>query len=309
MGFETMKLAKTAKMVVEVLASVKPGENVCIATDTNKLSIAQALACYAAGAETVVCIMTPRQIHGEEIPQVLAGAMKSAQVVIAPTSYALTHTKGRLAASKAGARILVIREVTEDTFINGAITADYGEIFKVTSQLVKRLEAASEIRMTTALGSGVCLAGLLRPPAWLASLPSGEAAIAPIEGTAEGIIVVDHAIDSIGLLTEPLKVTVMKGRAVSISGGEQSKQFEKLVHSDKNANNIAEFAIGTNPLSRMLGNVAEDKVLRGCVHIAVGDNHTIGGNTESGIHLDMVILKPTVWLDGEKIVDNGVLSL
>jgi leucyl aminopeptidase (aminopeptidase T) len=321
MGFEMMKLAKTAKMVVEVLASVKPGENVCIATDTNKLSIAQALAdaCYAVGAETVVCIMTPRQIHGEEIPPVLAGAMKAAQVVLAPTSYALTHTKGRLAASKAGARILVIREITEDTFTNGAITADYEEVYKVTNQLVKRLEAASEIRMTTALGSdirmtikgrsGVCLAALVRPPAWLASLPSGEAAIAPVEGTAEGTIVVDHAIDGIGLLKEPLKVTVIKGRAVSISGGEQSKHLEKLLHSDKNASNIAEFAIGTNPLSRMLGNVAEDKVLRGCVHIAVGDNHTIGGNTESGIHLDMVTLKPTVWLDGEKVVDNGVLSL
>ncbi len=320
MGFEMMRLAKTAKMAVEVLAGVKPGENVCIATDTNKLSIAQALAeaCYAVGAETVVCIMTPRQIHGEEIPPVLAGAMKAAQVVFAPTSYALTHTKGRLAASKAGARILIIREVTEDTFTNGAVTANYEEVYAVTNQLVKRLDAASELRMTTALGSdirmsikgrsGVCLAALVRPPAWFASLPSGEAAIAPVEGTAEGTIIVDHAIDSIGVLKEPIKITVRKGRAVSISGGEQAKRFEKLVHSDKNASNIAEFAIGTNPLSRMLGNVAEDKILRGCVHIAVGDNHTIGGKTESGVHLDMVILKPTVWLDGEKVVDKGELS-
>ena len=321
MGFEMIKLAKTAKMAVEVLAGVKPGENVCIATDTNKLSIAQALAeaCYAVGAETVVCIMTPRQIHGEEIPPVLAGAMKAAHVVIAPTSYALTHTRGRLAASMAGARILIIREVTEDTFTNGAVTADYEEIYAVTNRLVKRFDAASEIKMVTALGSdvrmsiagrsGLCLAGLVRPPAWFASLPSGEAAIAPIEGTTEGTIVVDHAIDSMGLLKEPIKVTVGKGRVVSIGGGAQAKHLEKLIHSDENASNIAEFAIGTNPLSRMLGNVAEDKILKGCVHIAVGDNHTIGGEVESCIHLDMVILKPTVWLDGDKVVDEGVLSL
>ncbi len=321
MGFEGIKLAKTAKMAVEVLVGVKPGENVCIATDTNKLSIAQVLAeaCYAVGAETVVCIMTPRQIHGEEIPPVLAGAMKAAHVVIAPTSYALTHTRGRLAASKAGARILILREVTEDTFTNGAVSANYEEIYDVTSRLVERFDAASEIRMVTALGSdvrmsiagrlGLCLAGLVRPPAWFATLPSGEAAIAPIEGTAEGTIVVNHAIDSIGLLKEPIKVTVRKGRAVSIDGGAQAKVLEKLIHSDENASNIAEFAIGTNPLSRMLGNVAEDKILRGCVHIAVGDNHTIGGKVESCIHLDMVILRPTVWLDGNKIVDEGVLSL
>jgi leucyl aminopeptidase (aminopeptidase T) len=78
---------------------------------------------------------------------------------------------------------------------------------------------------------------------------------------------------------------------------------------NRSVNTIAEFAIGTNPLSRMLGNIAEDKILRGCVHIAIGDNHTIGGKTESCIHLDMVSLKPTVWLDDDKVVDKGVLSL
>ncbi|MFC1932464.1 aminopeptidase [Chloroflexota bacterium] len=321
MGFEAIKLAKTAKMAVEVLLSVKPGENVCIATDTNKLSIAQALAeaCYAVGAETVVCIMTPRQIHGEEIPPVLAGAMKAAQVVIAPTSYALTHTRGRLAASAAGARILIIREVTEDTFVNGAAAADYEDIYAVTSRIVERFDAASEIRMVTALGSdirmsiagrnGLGLPGLVCPPAWFSSFPSGEAAISPVEGTAEGTIVVDHGIDSMGLLNEPIKITVKKGRVVSVSGGAQAKHLEKLTHSDEYASTIAEFAIGTNPLSRMLGNIAEDKILKGCVHIAIGDNHTIGGETESCIHLDMVTLKPTVWLDDDKVVDEGVLCL
>jgi len=321
MGFETMKLARTARMAVEVLASVKPGENVCIATDINKLSIAQVLAeaCHAVGAETVVCIMTPRQIHGEEIPPVLAGAMKAAQVIFAPTTFALTHTRGRLQASKAGARVLIIREVTEDTFTSGAATADYEEIYAVTSGIVERFDAASEIRMATAQGSdirmsvagrhSVCLAGLLRPPAWFASFPSGEAAIVPLEGTAEGTIVVDHAIDSMGLIREPITVTVEGGRVVGVTGGEQAKRLEQLIHSDENASNIAEFAIGTNPLSRMMGNIAEDKILRGCVHIAVGDSHTIGGEVESCIHLDMVVLKPTVWLDGEKVVEKGVLSL
>ena len=147
------------------------------------------------------------------------------------------------------------------------------------------------------------------PPCLLATLPSGEAAIAPVEGNAVGTIIVDHAIDSMGLVKEPIRVNVRKGRAFSIEGGAQAKVLEKLIHSDKNASNIAEFAIGTNPLSRMLGNVAEDKILRGCVHIAVGDNHTIGGEVESCIHLDMVILRPIVWLDGNKIVDEGVLSI
>jgi leucyl aminopeptidase (aminopeptidase T) len=57
----------------------------------------------------------------------------------------------------------------------------------------------------------------------------------------------------------------------------------------------------------MKGNMAEDKVLRGCVHIAVGDNHTIGGSLESKIHLDGVILNPTVEMDDSILVNKGVL--
>ena len=163
--------------------------------------------------------------------------------------------------------------------------------------------------MSIAGRSGLCLADLVRSPAWLATFPSGEAAISPIEGSSEGTIVVDRGIDSMGLLSEPIKVTVRKRRVVSVSGGTQAKHLDNLTHSGVYASNIAEFTIGTNPLSRMLGNITEDKILKGYAHITIEDNHTIGGETESCIHLDMVILKLTVWLDGTKMVDEGVLTL
>jgi leucyl aminopeptidase (aminopeptidase T) len=57
----------------------------------------------------------------------------------------------------------------------------------------------------------------------------------------------------------------------------------------------------------MKGNMAEDKILRGCVHIAVGDNHTIGGTLKSNVHLDGVILNPTVEIDSSLIVKKGLL--
>ena len=79
--------------------------------------------------------------------------------------------------------------------------------------------------------------------------------------------------------------------------------------SDKDANNIAEFAIGTNPKARLIGNLAEDKKLEGSVHIAIGDNHVLGGNITSNIHLDGMVLNPTVELDGKCIISNGKLQL
>jgi len=80
-----------------------------------------------------------------------------------------------------------------------------------------------------------------------------------------------------------------------------------LLEGDDNAFYVAEFAIGTNPKSRMKGNMAEDKILRGCVHVAVGDNHTIGGQMQSRVHLDGVILGPTVELDDQVVVKEGNL--
>jgi leucyl aminopeptidase (aminopeptidase T) len=60
-------------------------------------------------------------------------------------------------------------------------------------------------------------------------------------------------------LKEPVKVTVKKGKIVKIEGGRQARQLEEYVNKNENGDNIAELAIGTNPKSRLLGNVAENK--------------------------------------------------
>jgi leucyl aminopeptidase (aminopeptidase T) len=308
-------------MIVEVCAQIKQSENVLIATDTNKLSIAESLAaaCQAVGAETVICIMTPRQMHGNEPPPVMAAAMKAAQVIIAPTTYSMSHTDARLAAKAAGARIVILREVTEDTYINGAMTADYRKVLVESNAVAERLTKASKIRMTTATGTDVTLSiegrtaisvgGTIAPPRMSTALPTGEGAISPVEGSTEGTLVVDHAIDGIGLLSEPVRFTIKRGRVVDIQGGKEVKLLREIMGDDEGSVNIAEFAIGTNPLSRMLGNVMEDKIKRGAVHVAIGDNHTLGGSVNCRIHLDMTILNPSVWLDDKAIVVNGDLKL
>lgn len=309
-------------MVVERSAAVRTGENVCVVTDTNKVTIARALAaaCYAVGAETVICVMTPRQMHGNEPPPVVAAAMKAAQVILAPTTYAITHTDARIAASEAGARVIILRSITADSFVHGAVTADYEEVHALTQAVAARLTSASSIRLTCPLGSDLSLSiegrsaltlgGIARQPGQFTPLPTGEAAIVPLEGTAEGVLVVGYAIDGVGVLRQPVQLIVERGRVVKIEGGVEADRLRKIVEeADENATNIAEFAIGTNPLSRMLGNMAEDKVKKGCVHVAIGDNHSIGGVVSSAIHLDHVILNPTVWLDEVETVREGKLNL
>ena len=75
--------------------------------------------------------------------------------------------------------------------------------------------------------------------------------------------------------------------------------IKQLFEQDPNARNIAEFAIGTNPNARLIGNLAEDKKLMGTVHFAIGDNKSLGGGVEASIHLDGLMLKPTVTADNQ----------
>jgi leucyl aminopeptidase (aminopeptidase T) len=68
------------------------------------------------------------------------------------------------------------------------------------------------------------------------------------------------------------------------------------------ARNIAELGIGTNVgVDDLVGSVLLDEKAAGTVHIAIGDNASIGGETEAPIHLDGILREPTVSADGEPV--------
>ncbi len=43
--------------------------------------------------------------------------------------------------------------------------------------------------------------------------------------------------------------------------------------------------------------------------VAIGMNDRFGGKNRSNLHLDMVILRPTVWLDDSPLITDGVLQV
>jgi leucyl aminopeptidase (aminopeptidase T) len=85
------------------------------------------------------------------------------------------------------------------------------------------------------------------------------------------------------------------------------KAIESILEEHEKARNIAEFSVGTNPGARLIGNLAEDKKAMGTVHFAIGDNRSLGGHVEAGVHLDGLVLKPTVIVDDKIIVEHGKL--
>jgi leucyl aminopeptidase (aminopeptidase T) len=245
--------------------------------------------------------------------------MRESDVAIAATTYAITHTEARVQASRAGARV-ILRGITEDIMLGDAMQADYDEVRRITERVAGFLTHGESVEVTSEKGTkvrfsikgrkGLVLAGSYDPTIGFAALPDGEAPIAPVKDSVNGCIVFDYSLDSIGLLSHPVTLNVKAGVVTEISGGIEAEKLRGIIDkADSNAKRIAEFAVGTNGRARLTGNLAEDKKRLGSAHFAIGDNHGIGGVIRSSIHLDGVLLSPTVVVDGKIIVTEGRVAL
>lgn len=315
--FKNVAIMKAAHIAVETCMKVKPEETVLIVTDTNKLKIAEAFtyAAAATGARTAATIMEPALEHAKEPPKPVAEAMKAAEVVLIPTTKSLSHTDARRAATKAGARIASMPGITEDMMRAGGLTADYNQVASLTNKVYNIVEKAKKAEIMTPSGTDLSMSienrtplsdkGLYHKPGDWGNLPAGEVCLAPVEGTTNGILV----IDSMGsVVTQPLKVTIVNGWAKKFEGPNASQLEGILKKADKNAFNIGELGIGTNSKAMLTGNVLEDEKVLGTVHIAFGDNTSYtGGHTKSKIHMDGILLQPTLKLDSKLLMQKGKL--
>ena len=69
--------------------------------------------------------------------------------------------------------------------------------------------------------------------------------------------------------------------------------------------NLAELGIGTNEKATLTGNILEDEKILGTVHVAFGASAGIGGTVSVPVHLDCLILEPTLDIDGTRVLDAG----
>lgn len=314
------QMAVTTRRVFEQVLAVRPGERVVIVTDFERpRTITDLLAATAVlfGCEVVVVAMTAREMGGEEPPPAVAAAMREADAVIVQTSHSMTHTNAEREALRAGARVCNVREVDEEMMVRGGMTADYELVDRITRRAVERLSAANTARITTPEGTDLRmdlhgrpafgLSGFAREPGQFSGLPDGEAAIAPVEGTTEGVLVNPYLIEKIGPVREPFRLEVADGRIVWVEGGAEAQALREILEcKDPGARNFAaELALGTNPACRVIPKSREVKKRLGQAHVALGDNLSLAGAVESAVHLDLVLLRPTVILDGEVVLDGG----
>jgi leucyl aminopeptidase (aminopeptidase T) len=184
----------------------------------------------------------------------------------------------------------------------------------LTEQVAALLSAGSRVRvekegMVLSFSidgrDGILSTGLYLNPGESGNLPSGEAYIAPLEGTATGQIKVDGSVAGIGALDGPMVLTVEDGRLIHAGGEHGGKLLDML--GDGDGRLLGEFGIGTNNKARITGVVLEDEKVYGTIHVAFGSNNTFGGVVAAGVHIDAVVMKPDVYIDDKLIMQAGEL--
>jgi hypothetical protein len=129
------------------------------------------------------------------------------------------------------------------------------------------------------------------------NLPCGEVYCAPVEVGADGVLVVDGTVSSLGLPPAPVRITLQRGRIVALECAESRflGQVEALLAADDEARIIGELGIGVNPGARLVGNMLEDEKALGTCHVAFGNNEDMpGGRNRSSVHHDFLLRAPTL---------------
>jgi len=311
-------LDSAVRAVVRDCLGVGAGEEVLVICNSATRELAERLRSEAedAGADAVLALIAERDSHAAEPPRPLAAAMAAADVVLAPTVQSLSHTAARKAASEAGVRIATLPGVTE-AMLARVMSADMSELRRRGRAIAAALTAGSEAHITGANGSDLRLglegreaipdAGELSERGAFGNLPCGEGFIAPVEGSTEGTLVVDGSIAGVGIPDEPSTLTVESGHLVAASGEAGGKLMTLLTAHGADGTNVAELGIGSNEKATLTGNVLEDEKILGTAHVAFGASAAIGGTVQVPVHLDCVVMRPDVTIDGEPLVRAGEL--
>ena len=331
------KILKNARIVLEVSCDVKKNEKVAILVherDSGFYQVskedAQALAIIAVQMQAYPVIInineygTTDAFKKMEIFEPVRGALMAADVVIG-TFGDYVHLGCNKSSADTGGdefhteskRWFSLQRHMDKWDINAE---EIAEIPRRTEWLRKKLDSTREIRVTTNTGTDfTCSPGKYNLV--IRIIPNyAEIAVTPQQGTENGVIVVDGATSAPWdpgypwvrrfdkLDREPLRINVKSGEVQDCSGDpEQVKNLEQFLKcGSPPARYIDEVGI---PTSRVKANDicwSDGTHSIETIHIALGNNIYRDELIHGKIHMDMEIIKPSIFLDDEIIMKDSV---
>ena len=308
------ELLEGAATVINQCLNIQEDEQVLILNDGNDQDLLDALMEQTQEKAQLVAYKEydEPENHGTEPPEEVADAMKTFDVVIAPTNKSISHTDARTEACEAGARVATMPGITKEIW-NSSLKADYDQVAYISEKVYELLENTDEVRITTPSGTDLKLdinidyfhtdTGLIHEPGEFGNLPAGEADGGAVN--ARGILVIDH----FPFAPEGTEVEIEDNEAIAVRHPEaEESRLSKAFEDIEGSKTVAEFGFGTNEEATLIGNVLQDEKVLGTVHIAFGDNTsyiTDEGSNPCSIHWDTICDRPTVFFDDDKVLDEG----
>jgi aminopeptidase len=276
----------------------------------------------AFGEKAVATLKKMRLLHPLLKKTATAAELKKAEViiskyrenaancVIALANYSTSHTRFRdLLTRVCGCRYASM-PLFDVSMLEGSMYVDWRELAKKTRDIAHVVNKAEHIEIRTPNGTHITFSkkgrkalsdtGILTRKGSFGNLPAGEVFLAPVEGTAQGKLVLEWGPTR--QLTSPIILTVKDGSVTDVAGREEYTGYLAMKLSERKENgNIAELGIGTNRAAKRPDNILESEKILGTIHIALGDNSSFGGTVKTPFHQDFVFFQPTVTL----ILKNG----
>jgi len=317
------RLERGAEKVISTCLKVNEGETVLIVVDTENLNVGLALmeAARKAGAEVSLALFDPRKAHAEDPPKPVVAAMCNVDATVLAAVFSLSNSNARRKANAAGTRIISIPGCNEATLASDAFDVDFEALRYQIQSVGELLSHGEEIHITSDLGTDLTVklcglksvdqTALAHEPGKWAPAPNLEAAVGPCVDGVDGVFVVDGVIVPGGIPADPVTIHIEKGKVRRVKGEADAKKFEKLLagFQDPNIYQVVEVGIGLNPKAQIgKGQMAEDESQFGTLHLGIGAGRTFGLPIDAPSHIDLVIRRPTVVVDGVKVVSDEKVS-
>ncbi len=261
------------------------------------------------------------------VPEDVLMALESSQISVYWSIPLPGELKSRLqilgAASEHKLKHAHIIGLSREYFIEG-LAADYRTVRDLQEKIVERLEASSELRLTSPAGTDlvaplpmetpwICLSGIIKPGVWQ-NLPSGQ--IMGVPHVADGTFVADASIGEWfgprykNLSEYPLRVDIESGRIRDVHSDNQrlAREFLLYVRSNPNSDRVGELSLGANlGLRRFTGNALMDENVPGA-HIAIGDPlpELTGASWSAKTHVPLICRDASIFLDDVPIMEDGI---
>ena len=330
-----MSLEKAAKTAVETCMGVRHGEEVVIVSDGPTLNVGKELRKAALEATNGVRFFN-LDIYGERPLDYFPGGIKKAATKADVTFWTAHSYEGELETTRrpfieaalVGGRHSHMVDITEQV-MEDAVAVDYEVLDEVTQKLTNKLKKTKEVRVTNPQGTDIKVrfndrwrwvpsTGICHLPGHWHNLPGSEVYTAPWR--MEGKLVVDgilgeyfsNMFSHADFQETPLTVQIenkKRPRCVDIGceNEEITEEVQKYLSLNENSSRVGELGFGTNIfLDGISGNTLQDEKFPG-VHVAFGD--PMASETEADWscpeHLDMILTRCNVWLDDEKIMEEG----